>query len=85
MGWIDQMISIIGTSKIDQLSSVIVGVNTATDSTSQHSRSRRHRAGDQIPLTGPDSRSVRVGLRALLNLGCDRGIVSSMAIPAVRE
>jgi hypothetical protein len=33
MGWIDQMISIIGTSKIDQLSSVIVGVNTATDST----------------------------------------------------
>jgi hypothetical protein len=36
MGWIDQMISIIGTSKIDQLSSVIVGVNTATDSTCWH-------------------------------------------------
>jgi hypothetical protein len=85
MGWIDQMISIIGTSKIDQLSSVVVGVNTATDSTFQHSRSPRHRAGGQLRLTGPHSRSVRVGLRALLNFGCDRGIVSSMTIPAVRE
>jgi hypothetical protein len=28
MGWIDQMISVIGTSKIDQLASVIAAMNT---------------------------------------------------------